>query len=73
MQDILGQTFSVANGEYRVVDVRRLSGEVMVFAEETVGDEADVAENSVAQVKPRRAAFHYGDIATRLGSGSRIG
>lgn len=70
MQDILGQTFSVADGEYRVVDVRRLSGEVMVFAEETAGD---TAVGSVVEVKPRRAAFHYGDIASRLGSGSRIG
>ena len=35
MQDILGRTFSVGDGEYRVVDVRQLSGEVMVYAEQT--------------------------------------
>ncbi len=65
MQDILGRTFSVGDGEYRVVDVRQLSGEVMVYAEETADREAD-------EKKPRRAAFHYGDIAGRLDAGDRI-
>lgn len=59
MQELLGRTFSVGEGEYRVVDVRQLSGELMVYAEE-LGDETP------EQKKPRRAAFHYGDIATRL-------
>jgi hypothetical protein len=66
MQDILGRTFSVGNGEYRVVDVRQLSGEVMVYAEQT----ADVAPE---ERKPQRAAFHYGDIASRLESGNQAG
>ena len=35
MRELLGRTFSVAEGEYRVVDVRQLSGEVMVYAEST--------------------------------------
>lgn len=65
MQDILGRTFSVGDGEYRVVDVRQLSGEVMVYAEQT-------ADEEVAEKKPRRAAFHYGDIAGRLDTGDRI-
>lgn len=69
MQDILGQTFSVGDGEYRVVDVRQLSGEVMVYAEPTTLDSADQA---TATKMPRRAAFHYGDIAGRLGAGSRF-
>lgn len=59
MQELLGRTFSVGNGEYRVVDVRQLSGEVMVYAEELANPVAD-------QRRPKRAAFHYGDIASRL-------
>lgn len=66
MQDILGRTFSVGDGKYRVVDVRQLSGEVMVYAEQTV-------EEVAADGKPLRAAFHYGDIAARLETGNRIG
>jgi hypothetical protein len=61
MHRLLGQTFSVGEGEYRVVDVRQLSGEVMVYAEET-GHGPEVGERR----KPRKAAFHYGDIASRL-------
>lgn len=64
MQEILGRTFSVGDGEYRVVDVRQLSGEVMVYAEQTAGQE-------VAGAKPHRAAFHYGDIAGRLDAGEQ--
>ena len=59
MQELLGRTFSVGNGEYRVVDVRQLSGELMVYAEQLA---ARVTEAG----KPRRAAFHYGDIAERF-------
>ena len=66
MQDILGQTFSVGDGEYRVVDVRQLSGEVIVYAEQTA---AEASENR----RPHRAAFHYGDIAGRLEGGKQAG
>ena len=66
MQDILERTFSVGDGEYRVVDVRQLSGEVMVYAEQT-------AEAAMEDHKPRRAAFHYGDIAARLETGNQAG
>jgi len=59
MQELLGRTFSVGDGEYRVVDVRQLSGEMMVYAEELGNTDSD-------QRKPKRAAFHYGDIAARL-------
>lgn len=65
MRELLGRTFSVGEGEYRVVDVRRLSGEVMVYAEPTTPDVN-------AQRRPRRAAFHYGDIASRLDQGGRL-
>jgi hypothetical protein len=59
MQELLGRTFSVGNGEYRVVDVRQLTGELMVYAEELTSTVED-------QRRPKRAAFHYGDIASRL-------
>jgi len=65
MRELLGRTFSVGEGEYRVVDVRRLSGEVMVYAETTATDRG-------VQRRPRRAAFHYGDIASRLESDGRL-
>ena len=66
MRELLGRTFSVAEGEYRVVDVRQLSGEVMVYAEATSPDRT-------SDRRPKRAAFHYGDIAGRLETGDRIG
>ena len=61
MQDLVGKTFTVGDGEYRVVDVRQLSGEVMVYAEELAQNGQDAEAR-----KPRRAAFHYGDIAGHL-------
>ncbi len=63
MRELLGRTFSVAESEYRVVDVRQLSGEVMVYAEPT-------SEEGNTDRRPRRAAFHYGDIASRLEASS---
>jgi hypothetical protein len=65
MQDILGRTFSVGTGEYRVVDVRQLSGEMMVYAE-PLGQRDD-------SHKPKRAAFHYNDIAGRIESAEQHG
>ena len=58
MQELVGQVFSLADGHYRVVDVRQLSGEAMVYAEQ-IGDETVDGGDR----RPRRAAFHYGDIA----------
>ena len=63
MQELLGQTFSVGDGEYRVVDLRHHSGDLMVFAE-TVTERP--AEQREPARKPKRAAFHYGDIAARF-------
>ena len=66
MQELLGRTFSVGDGEYRVVDVRRMSGEVMVYAE-------SLARAASASRRPLKAAFHYGDIAARFESGDALG
>lgn len=57
MQDLVGQVFSLAEGRYRIVDVRNLAGESMVYAEKL----QDVQEHQ--RNLPRRAAFHYNDIA----------
>lgn len=61
MQELLGQTFVVANGRYRVVDVRRTNGEALVFAEEIEHKDDELR-------KPHRTAFHYGDIVGLLGN-----
>jgi hypothetical protein len=59
MNDLLGKSFSVGDGEYRVVDVRKMNGEPMVYAEATT--------RSLRMPKqPQRMAFHYGDIANLL-------
>ncbi|MFV2089740.1 MAG: hypothetical protein ACC642_03715 [Pseudomonadales bacterium] len=69
MLELVGRTFSVGTGEYRVVDVRQLSGELMVYAVELHDlEETDSLEKGS---KPRRAAFHYGDIASRFNAGNK--
>ncbi len=61
MQELLGRTFSVADGRYKVVDVRQMSGEAMIYAEKL-----DTTDDAKAGRRPRRAAFHYGDIANLI-------
>ena len=95
MQELLGRTFSVGEGRYRVVDVRRMSGEAMIYAEEIHAEETHAADpgnihtavndgvendqgrhalavsdvqKPAATRKPRRAAFHYTDIAALFSS-----
>lgn len=66
MQEIVGRTFSVADGQYRVVDVRRLNGEALVYAE-ALGGEKDSESG-----RPQRMAFHYGDIAELVDTENKI-
>lgn len=56
MNQLVGRRFSVGEGEYRIVDALRVGGETMVYAEE-------VGARQQADRRPRRAAFHYDDIA----------
>lgn len=65
MQELLGQTFAVASGKYRVVDVRRLNGETLVYAENLAAAGPRQAL-PVTSRRPQRTAFHYGDIAELL-------
>ncbi len=69
MQDLLGRTFSVADGRYRVVDVRNLNGEAMVYAEALPPADEPAGK---AKPKPRRMAFHYADIADLVKPGNKI-
>jgi len=62
MQDLIGRCFSLQEGSYRIVDVRRIGREAMVYAEE-IRPRTHLAETPAA---PRRSAFHYPDIAGLL-------
>ena len=37
LQDLVGKCFSVAEGEYRIVDVRNIAGDALVYAEKRQG------------------------------------
>lgn len=64
MNNLVGKMFCLAQGRYRIVDVRRLSGDAMVYAERV---EAGAAVDApLAPSGSPRAAFHYDDIAALL-------
>jgi hypothetical protein len=58
MKHLLGRDFSVAEGRYRIVDVRQVGRDALVYAEPL--------ERHDGAAKPVRAAFHYKDIANLL-------
>lgn len=62
MQYLVGQCFSLSEGEYRIVDVRNVAGAFMVFAEKLI--EARDEHRRLL----RKAAFHYSDIAEFIDS-----
>ena len=68
MQDLVGQCFSLAEGRYRIVDVRNLAGESMIYAEKLQEDRRESAGPAAGHrhQHPQRAAFHYNDIAQYL-------
>lgn len=63
MKNLVGKVFSLAQGRYRIVDVQRLSGDAMVYAERMEG--ASAAGAAAVALSPR-AAFRYADIAVYL-------
>ncbi len=69
MKNLVGRSFQIADGHYRIVDVQRLGGDAMVYAERleavAAGGEDDTRH------PPARTAFHYGDIAPFLEEGQR--
>ena len=53
MQELVGQTFRLAQGEYTIVDVLKLDGDYMVYAE------TECAEGAKG---PNRAAFRLSNL-----------
>lgn len=69
MQQLIGQSFELGQERYRVVDVRRMNGESMVYAEAQSPGQArstGSAQPATAGLHPQRMAFHYSDIADLL-------
>ena len=52
MEKILGKEFHIDQVKYRVVDVRNIGGDTMVYAESALDDTP----------RPNRAAFHLVDV-----------
>ena len=57
MNELLGKRFHIEQSDYTIVDVRKIGGEVMVYAEPP-----GLAKG------PGRAAFRYADIESHLES-----
>lgn len=68
MKNLVGRSFALAEGRYRIVDVQRTGSDAMVYAERL---EAPCAAGGApaAPRAPGRTAFHYGDIAPLLEAG----
>lgn len=71
MRDLIGQSFPLADRVYRIVDVRQVAGDAMIYAEPadpappaTAASRAGMA--SAGPARAARAAFHYRDIAAHL-------
>lgn len=68
MKNLVGRSFSIAEGRYRIVDVQRLGGDAMVYAELVESQSCLAARDGGARRSPGRTAFHYGDIAPLIES-----
>jgi hypothetical protein len=76
MKNLVGRCFSLADGRYRIVDVRQLGGDAMVYAEPLPSEEtseeaseetsAHAGAGPAGRAAPNRAAFHFADIAAIL-------
>jgi hypothetical protein len=64
MRHLVGRSFAVADGRYRIVDVRQLGGDALVYAEAVLP--AGRTPNQRTAAAPARAAFHYQDIVALL-------
>lgn len=63
MKHLVGRIFSLADRDYRIVDVQRLGGDALVYAEQQTGrGDAEPEDTGPAP----RTAFQYGDIAELL-------
>lgn len=66
MKDLVGKSFLLADGRYRIVDVRQLGRDAMVYAERLQGGSPAPLEPHGRRETTPRTAFHYGDIASLL-------
>jgi hypothetical protein len=71
MRNLIGQSFPLADRVYRIVDVRQVAGDAMIYAEPVVdtgaGSGTTGGQTRVAgPARAARAAFHYRDIAAHL-------
>lgn len=60
VHELVGRSFRFDNGDYQIVAVRNLEGQIIVYAESDQIRQANYAPG------PRRTAFHYTDIAPFL-------
>jgi len=65
MRNLIGQSFPLADRIYRIVDVRQVAGDAMIYAE-PVGAATPGQAPAAGPVRAARAAFHYRDIAAHL-------
>ena len=70
MRNLVGRCFNLADGRYRVVDIRQLGGDAMVYAELLAAEpglmDSDATGPLATGGRPGRMAFHYTDIAAAL-------
>jgi hypothetical protein len=65
MRNLIGQSFPLADRVYRIVDVRQVAGDAMIYAE-PVAEPTIVSNAGAGPARAARAAFHYRDIASHL-------
>ena len=56
MHELVGQTLALDEGQFEIVDVRQVGGELMVYAEAEEGPSSDAGLT--------RTVFRYPDIAS---------
>lgn len=87
MRNLIGQSFPLADRVYRIVDVRQVAGDAMIYAEPVAdatggaqpgADAAGASQGwsgapplAAAPARAARAAFHYRDIAAHLPASRR--
>jgi hypothetical protein len=70
MRNLIGQNFPLADRVYRIVDVRQVAGDAMIYAEPVEAVAAagtgGHGPQAAGPARAARAAFHYRDIAAHL-------
>jgi hypothetical protein len=72
MKNLVGRSFSLAESCYRIVDVRQVGVDALVYAEPVLLAEPPSRQPPHAAQRVR-AAFHYRDIAALLDAASEAG